>query len=67
MDQPVNLKHFYGEITGMDRALGKLREELKKMEDYENTIYGIAAITVDYPNWEQPGAGDIKVIYMKAD
>jgi arylsulfatase A-like enzyme len=37
-DQPENLQHFYGEITGMDRAFGKLREELRTNPDYENTI-----------------------------
>jgi len=37
-DQPEKLQHFYGEITGMDRAFGKLRAELKSLETYENTI-----------------------------
>lgn len=37
-DRPDNLQHFYGEITGMDRAFGKLRSELRKMSSYENTI-----------------------------
>lgn len=37
-DQPENLQHFYGEITGMDRAFGKLRNELKKLSAHENTI-----------------------------
>lgn len=37
-DQPENLQHFYGEISGMDRAFGKLRSELEKLESYENTI-----------------------------
>jgi arylsulfatase A-like enzyme len=37
-DQPENLQHFYGEITGMDRAFGKLREELKTLDNFENTI-----------------------------
>ncbi len=37
-DQPEKLQHFYGEISGMDRAFGKLREELKNLNDYENTI-----------------------------
>lgn len=37
-DQPENLQHFYGEITGMDRAFGKLRAELKSLNNYENTI-----------------------------
>jgi len=37
-DQPEDMQHFYGEITGMDRAVGKLREELKTLPSYENTI-----------------------------
>jgi len=37
-DLPVELQHFYGEITGMDRAFGKLRTTLRSLEDYENTI-----------------------------
>ena len=37
-DQPEELKHFYGEITGMDRAFGKLRSELKTMGSHRNTI-----------------------------
>ncbi len=37
-DQPEELQHFYGEITGMDRAFGKLRSELKKLDSYPNTI-----------------------------
>ncbi|MFC1792885.1 sulfatase-like hydrolase/transferase [Planctomycetota bacterium] len=37
-DQNKKLRHFYGEITGMDRAFGKLREELRKLDIHENTI-----------------------------
>ena len=37
-DQPEELQHFYGEITGMDRAIGKLRATLLRLPDYENTI-----------------------------
>ncbi|UCG28207.1 MAG: sulfatase-like hydrolase/transferase [Bacteroidales bacterium] len=37
-DQPDDLEHFYGEISGMDRAFGKLRAELKKLSTYKNTI-----------------------------
>ena len=37
-DQPEKQQHFYGEITGMDRAFGKLREELKTLDNYDNTI-----------------------------
>jgi len=32
------LKHFYGEISGMDRALGKLRESIQELGISENTI-----------------------------
>jgi arylsulfatase len=35
---PENLQHFYGEITGMDRAFGKLRKELRELESYSGTI-----------------------------
>ncbi len=37
-DQEEKLQHFYGEITGMDRAFGKLREELRAPGIHENTI-----------------------------
>ena len=32
------LHHFYGEVTGMDRAYGKLREELDAMGVRDNTL-----------------------------
>jgi len=38
VDQPEELQHFYGEITGIDRAIGKLRAEIKKLPTYDNTI-----------------------------
>ena len=37
-DQKEKLQHFYGEITGMDRAFGKLRKELRTIGIQENTI-----------------------------
>jgi arylsulfatase A-like enzyme len=37
-DQPEKLQHFYGEITGMDRAFGKLRAELANLGIRENTV-----------------------------
>ncbi|MBL7153013.1 MAG: sulfatase-like hydrolase/transferase [Phycisphaerae bacterium] len=37
-NQSKKLQHFYGEITGMDRAFGKLRSELRKLDSNENTI-----------------------------
>ncbi|MCL4121021.1 UNVERIFIED_CONTAM: hypothetical protein GTU68_048671 [Idotea baltica] len=32
------LQHFYGEITGMDRAVGKLRETVRSLPDNEQTV-----------------------------
>ena len=37
-DQPHALQHFYGEITGMDRAFGKLRDALSTLGIRDNTI-----------------------------
>lgn len=37
-DQPAKMQHFLGEITGMDRAFGKLRDGLSDMGIRENTI-----------------------------
>lgn len=36
--QPKNLQHFYGEITGMDRAFGKIRNALADWGLSKNTI-----------------------------
>lgn len=37
-DLDAKLQHFYGEITGMDRAFGKLRRQLRTLGLHENTI-----------------------------
>jgi len=37
-DQPAKLANYYGEITGMDAAMGKLRETLDELGIRENTI-----------------------------
>lgn len=37
-DQPEELQNFYGEITALDRAVGKLRRELQTLEIKENTL-----------------------------
>ena len=37
-DQPVGKQHFYGEITGMDRAFGKIRDSLPKLGIRDNTV-----------------------------
>ncbi|NLE59440.1 MAG: sulfatase-like hydrolase/transferase, partial [Planctomycetes bacterium] len=36
--QKDNLRHYYGEITGIDRAMGKLRKELRALGIHENTL-----------------------------
>ncbi|MGE3807835.1 MAG: sulfatase-like hydrolase/transferase, partial [Gemmataceae bacterium] len=38
-DQPRAKADFYGEITGIDRAVGKLREEIKSLGIQENTVF----------------------------
>ncbi len=37
-DQEEEMANYYGEITGMDRAFGKLRSELKTLGIRDNTI-----------------------------
>jgi len=37
-EKEKKLQHFYGEITGMDRAFGKLRKELRTLGIHKNTI-----------------------------
>ena len=49
-DQPEELQHFYGEITGMDRAFGKLRDELSALGIQENTILWYCSDNGGLPN-----------------
>lgn len=51
-DQPKNKQHFYGEIAAMDRAVGKLRGELKKLGLADNTIFWYCS-----DNGALPGVG----------
>lgn len=37
-DEPKRLQDFYGEITGMDRAFGKLRDALGELGIRDNTV-----------------------------
>lgn len=37
-DQPKNVQNFYGEITAMDRAFGRIRNELRALNIEENTV-----------------------------
>lgn len=36
--QEDKLRHYYGEISGIDRAMGKLRKELRTLGIHENTL-----------------------------
>ena len=38
-DQPKQLQHFYGEITGIDSAVGSLRDELRQLGIARNTLF----------------------------
>lgn len=38
-DQPPRMQNFLGEITGLDRAVGKLRRELDTLGLRENTLF----------------------------
>lgn len=48
--QSDKLQHFYGEITGMDRAFGKLREELRSLGIHENTLLWYCSDNGGLPN-----------------
>lgn len=37
-DQPAHLQNFYGEITGMDRAFGKLRDTIHQLGLRDQTV-----------------------------
>lgn len=49
-DQDEKLQHFYGEITGMDRAFGKLRNELRALGIEQNTILWYCSDNGGLPN-----------------
>lgn len=49
-DQSEELQDFYGEITGMDRAVGKLRAELRDLGIHENTLFWYCSDNGGLPN-----------------
>lgn len=49
-NQREKLQHFYGEITGMDRAFGRLRHELRTLGIRENTILWYCSDNGGLPN-----------------
>lgn len=49
-DLPQRDQHFLGEITGMDRAFGKLRGEIKKLGIRDNTVLWYTSDNGALPN-----------------
>jgi len=49
-DQPRRVQNFYGEITGMDRAFGKLRKALRDLGIHKNTILWYCSDNGGLPN-----------------
>ena len=49
------LQHFYGEITGMDRAFGMLRQELSDLDIRDNTILWYCSDNGGLPNVASTG------------
>lgn len=49
-NQNKRRQHFYGEITGMDRAFGKLRRELRTLGVRDNTILWYCSDNGGLPN-----------------
>jgi arylsulfatase len=59
-DQKKKQQHFYGEITGMDRAFGKLRGELQKLGIRENTVLWYCSDNGGLPNLGATGGRGTK-------
>jgi hypothetical protein len=49
-DQPERVRDFYGEITGMDRAFGTLRQELRDLGIHKETILWYCSDNGGLPN-----------------
>lgn len=49
-DHPDRLKHFFGEVTGMDRAFGKLRDRLEVLGVRKNTLLWYCSDNGALPN-----------------
>jgi arylsulfatase A-like enzyme len=63
-NQPEKLQHFYGEITGMDRAFGKLRDVVRSLPSANNTILWYCSDNGGLPNVGLTGGrGDKGDIY----
>ncbi len=54
-DQPKNRQHFFGEITGMDRAFGKIRSGIKSLGIRDNTVLWYCSDNGALPNLGSSG------------
>ncbi len=59
-DQDEQHKNYYGEITGMDRAYGKLRQELKSLGIAENTLLWFCSDNGGFKNVSISGGREFK-------
>ena len=59
-DEEEAKRHFYGEITGMDRAFGKLRKELRTLGIRDNTILWYCSDNGGLPNVGSTGGREHK-------
>ena len=59
-DQEEKFKHFYGEITGMDRAFGKLRTEIQNLGIKDNSILWYCSDNGGLPGLSKTGGRDFK-------
>ncbi|MBN1293960.1 MAG: sulfatase-like hydrolase/transferase [Candidatus Latescibacteria bacterium] len=59
-DQSEQFQHFYGEITAMDRAFGKLRSELKTLGIKDNTLLWYCSDNGGLPNLGSTGGRGFK-------
>jgi arylsulfatase len=59
-DEEEKFKHFYGEITGMDRAFGKLRGRIDEMGIRDDTILWYCSDNGGLPELSKTGGRDFK-------
>ena len=59
-DQPARLAHFYGEIAGIDQAVGKLRAELRALGIHENTLVWYCSDNGGLPKLARTGGRKFK-------
>ena len=62
-DQPKHMRDFYGEITGMDYAVGKLRRGLRELDMHEDTVLWYCSDNGGLKNESSGGRGRKGQIY----